>query len=136
MRHFILGFLGMLAALVLAGYTYSMYGDYRSEAQSSAWFIELLPTMQEIEAQARQQNTLAGVGAHIGKTAPRLTRVNFFHVDDRGTIIVRGGTDGQVIVLIPQFDKGNVSWRCIGGPSRAVPPDCRDQGKLIGPFSP
>jgi hypothetical protein len=136
MRSFILGFLGMLTALVLAGYAYSMYGDYRSEAQSSAWFIELLPAMQEIEAQARQQNTLAGTGAHIGKATPRMTRVNFLRVEDQGTIIVRGGSDGQVIVLIPQFDKGNVSWRCIGGPSRAVLPDCRDQGKLIGPFSP
>jgi hypothetical protein len=136
MRSFILGFLGVLAGLVAAGFAYSMYGDYRGEAESSAWFVELLPTMQQVEALARQQNSLAGVGSRAGKTNPRFAHIDFFRIEDQGTIIVRGGTDGQMMALVPQLDAGNVKWRCIGGSSHAVLPACRRDGELVGPFSP
>jgi|GEM_PF-1720600 len=136
MRNYILGFLGTLTCLVAAAFIYPLYSDQRAIAQSANWFIELLPTMQTIEADARQLNSLSGSGRRVGKTAPHLTHVDYFQVEDQGTIILRGSADGQVIVLIPQFDKGNVTWRCIGGSSDAVPHYCRDKGQLIGPFSP
>jgi hypothetical protein len=42
-----------------------------------------------------------------------------------GTVFMQGGVDGQAVALIPVLRSGNVSWRCIGGPAKAMMGVCR-----------
>lgn len=136
MRSLIMGFLGALACLIAAAIIYPMYCNQVGVAQSSGWFATLLPVMQQIEATAKQQKTLAGAGTQVGKVLPTLKGVDFLSIEDQGTIIARGGSDGQVMVLIPKIDADyKVTWHCVGGSASSVWRACRDHGEQLGPFS-
>jgi hypothetical protein len=59
----------------------------------------------------------------LGRTALLLT--------DAGLVIVRGGTIKQVVVWIPSREGEKISWRCKGGPARAIPKK-RCDGSVLG----
>jgi hypothetical protein len=127
MKSVLLGMLGALAVLVAAAVIYPQYSDYRARAQTSEWLFEVQEAQRAVAANAQRRNSLtgSGVGVHrpnfSGTAAP-----DYFKVTDDGMIFLKGGSDGQLVVLLPSISGTHVSWACVGGSSKATPSRCRD----------
>ena len=127
MKCFLLGILGALLFLTVAALIIPQYSDYTARAETSKWFGQLWPILADIEKNAIQQSSLMNAGRNVivDKDAFQNLKVNLIEITETGMVILRGGKEGQVIILIPSLDAEQVTWRCIGGPNRAVSPNCR-----------
>ncbi len=109
-----------VVVLLVAAVIIPQYSDYRGYAETDQWLVQLRPLQEAIEANAIRKKSLSGAGKEIAK--PRLAHdnVTIFEVTDSGVILVKGGRDGQVLVLVPSFEAEKVVWRCVGGPAKDV----------------
>jgi hypothetical protein len=126
MRAFLLGFLGALVALVSAMFLFAQYSDYRAAAETAGWLADIRrsPLPELIERIAKQ----GGVeGSGVGIAAPQWTGVppTLFEITDDGIVLMRGGRDGQLLVMIPEWRDGAATYRCLGGSAKATPRGCR-----------
>jgi hypothetical protein len=127
MKHFALGF---VTALLLILIVIPQYSDYRHVAETQRWVGEIRPVMERIEKNILKNASL--VDANIGVDKMLLSggeakQPDVFEITRLGEIILRGGSHGQLLILIPAFEEGKVRWRCIGGPERIVPKTCRKE---------
>ena len=122
MRCFLLGMLGGLLLLVVVIVASSQYSDYQSRAQTEEWLYRVEPIQADIEKNAIRQNSLMNAGRNVDKKAFQYANnLNLFEIAETGMLILRGGKEGQAVILIPSLAAGQVTWRCIGGPSHAIP---------------
>ncbi len=123
---FIAGFLTAIGlVLVFAVVVLPQYADYRAASQVSQWLLQVRPA-QELVAENAKKNgglTRAGVGVREPDFSP--VKPDFFAVTESGAIIIRGGHEGQAVVLLPEFASGALTWRCVGGSRGAVPASCK-----------
>lgn len=117
---FFKGALGALAVLLLAAIIVPQYSDYRSAAETSLWMAKMEPVKMMIEENAIRLKTLNGAGKHIDKAPYAPANATFFEIRDSGEILLRGGRDGQFVMLTPMLSDGTVTWRCLGGSKQAV----------------
>ena len=120
MKCFFKGMLGALTMLFAAAFVVPQYSDYRAASETSSWLNEIEPTKDAISAKILRLRTTSGAG--LGIPRPIITRhtPSLIEVTDAGIIFLKGGRDGQVVVLIPSFSANQVSWHCIGGSSHAT----------------
>lgn len=119
-RSFFIGFIGVLAAVLACLLLYPMYSDYRAAAQTSRWLAEVEPAQRLVAENARRLNSLVGAGVGVGRPNFSAADPELFEVTPEGTILIKGGLEGQLVVLIPTRTNGQVAWRCLGGPDSAV----------------
>lgn len=126
MRYFLLGLAG--GSLVLVGFfiVISQYSDYQARAETDGWIVQVRSIQDTVAQTAVKQKTLLGVDKLVDRGAFRGEHVDVFEIMESGVIIARGGREGQVIVLIPSLIGETITWRCIGGPARAMPSKCRN----------
>lgn len=129
MKCFLKGLGGALLALIGAFLVTAQYSDYTARAQTSEWLVQVWEIQSLIEQNAVKQKSLLDAGRGIDTETFRAARLDAFEITESSTIILRGGADGQVIVLIPSLSEDRVIWRCMGGPTRAVPGRCRNEAK-------
>ena len=120
MSCFLKGMLGGLLAVVVSLFVTAQYSDYRAAAETSGWLNDILPTRDAISANIRRLGTTAGSGLGVAPPSIAQPKPSLLEVMDDGIILLKGGRDGQALTLVPTFAKGEVSWRCIGGPSQAT----------------
>jgi hypothetical protein len=112
----------VLLALLLTVLIYPQYSDYTAAAQSSYWFNMALSAGWQVEAEAVKRGTVRGVGITLAKD--ELPHIRVLEIGPSGQLLMQGGSDGQIILLIPRLVDGRVSWRCIGGSRKAVSLAC------------
>ena len=126
MKAFLYGAAGALLVLVAAAVIVPQYADYRSRAETSAWLARLrADTLPAIEAAIRRSGRTAGAGDGIappdfGSDAPGRVEIT-----TDGIVLLQGGRDGQLLVLMPQLLGDEVTWICRGGSAKAAPAECR-----------
>jgi hypothetical protein len=126
MRAFLFGFLGALVALVATTLVVAQYSDYRARAETAQWLsavrTDVIPALSDKIA---RQGGVEGSG--VGIAAPKWTGVppTLFEITDDGIVLMRGGRDGQLLVMIPEWRDGAVTFRCLGGSAKATPGGCR-----------
>jgi hypothetical protein len=128
MKNFCFGF--VTAAMFIALVTlvlYPQYSDYRAYAQTYNWLVQIKSTgIQTIIAEnISKEYPLSDVSVGVDKSMVDTREMDIFEITSAGTIIMRGGKDGQVVVLIPEVSGKNVVWKCIGGSMKAVTSECR-----------
>jgi hypothetical protein len=119
-----MGLIGAFLILICAFLIIPEYSDYRARVETSGWMAEIQAIQSIIEQKALKQKSLIGVGNGIDKKTFQTTNPDVFEITESGMIILRGGRDGQVVVLIPSISEQHIAWRCIGGSARAVPGKC------------
>lgn len=125
MKSFIYGAIGALLVILIYLFAGPQFSNYRAFAESSAWLEQIKSQQKIVEERALNQHSFdgAGLGLSIGELKP--VSPLFSEIKDNGVIILRGGSDGQALVLIPYFKDGGVVWQCIGGSAKAVPARCK-----------
>ena len=126
MKLFLLGLIGSLLLIVVAALVVSQYSDYRARAETDGWLAQIKPIQVIIEKNAIQQKSLMNAGKNVNKETLQNLDVNFFEITETSILILRGGREGQIIILIPSLTAEQVTWRCIGGPAQAIPSRCTD----------
>lgn len=117
---FLKGMFGAVVVLTAALFIFPLYSDYRASAETSGWLYEIVPTAEAISDNILHLKTTSGAGVGIAKPTIKMGAPSRIEVMANGTIFLKGGRDGQLVVLIPEFLAGKVLWRCIGGSSHAT----------------
>lgn len=125
MKCFLKGALGVFFLLIFFAIAMPQYSDHQAKAEVSNWLAQIRPLQQEIEMAAREKKSLLGVKKEIKIIEPTHPGPSYFQLTDTGMIIMRGGQEEQVILLIPSLSEDKVSWHCIGGPKSAMPEKCK-----------
>jgi hypothetical protein len=124
-RYFLLGtIVGIMLFFVIFFLVYPQYSDYRARAEVIAWLEIVKDVQNNIEKKVVNPPFFGEVNDEFDKGKFQIAGVDLFEITETGIIILRGGRDGQMIVLIPSFSGKDVKWRCIGGSAQAVPSKC------------
>jgi hypothetical protein len=116
------GFFGLFAALIAL----SQYSDYRAASETTTWLVEVEPTLEAIAAAAKARGTIEGSGTGVALPTFQSPPLEYARVTSDGTVIMRGGREGQLLVLVPSLAEGEVAWRCVGGSRTSVAIRCRN----------
>ena len=119
------GFIGTLIVLVLAVLIVPQYCDYQAAVETASWLNQVATIKDSIEENIIRNKTTIGSGA--GVRPPKFSEhpPSYARVTDNGEIFLKGGREGQLVVLIPAIKDSQVEWACIGGSSKATR-SCRD----------
>lgn len=124
MRCFFKGMFGAFLVLIAAAIIFPLYADYRSRAETSDWIRSIGATKFAVANNVTRLKSLTNSG--VGVKAPSGLRSNpSVTIMADGIILVHGKTFGQLLVIIPNLSDNKVSWTCVGGSAKDVPPLCR-----------
>ena len=98
-----------------------MYSDYTDRAKTNGMLLSLIPVKNNIS----NQMTLGKVPIVINPKDFSVEYSTEFFISPNGVITVQGGDAGQMLVLIPTLEEGEVTWRCIGGPYKMMGRECQ-----------
>jgi hypothetical protein len=118
---------GLSAMIVIPQYSY-----YTSRAQTSGMLTTLSSIKVEMHEIVETTGSLRGVGSALKGKIPFERPPDFFEISTDGVFIVRGGDDGQLLVLLPRVIDKRIDWTCIGGSRDAMPWDCHGNRVDIG----
>jgi hypothetical protein len=118
---------GLPAMIAIAQYSY-----YTSRAQTSSMLNTLVSVKIEMHEIMETTGSLRGVGSALKEKIQFERPPDFFEVSPDGVFIVRGGDDGQLVVLLPRVIDNRIKWTCIGGSRDAMPWDCHGNRVDIG----
>jgi hypothetical protein len=140
--------LGAVTVCLPAMIAIPQYSYYTSRAQTSSMLNTLLWVKIEMHEIVETTGSLRGVGSALkGKipferppgffeTSPDGVLIErppeFFEISPDGVFIVRGGGDGQLVVLLPRLIDKRIDWTCVGGSRDAMPHDCLSNRVDIG----
>lgn len=125
MKCLIMGMAGALLLLLTAAVLTSLYSDYRARSETNSWLVQIKPTQVVIEESAIRNRTLQDAASEIDSGTISIAGIDLFEITSAGTITLRGGSDGQVVV--PTLQNERLIWHCIGGPKKAVPVECQSK---------
>lgn len=125
MKFFLMGLAGAITAMAGFLFFYSHYSDYRARGETSDWLVQLQTVQDAIAREAIKKGSLVNIGLAVDAGAFHNSSVTGFMILDGGSIVVRGGSEGQVVLLVPSLRGAAVTWRCIGGSVQAVPSRCQ-----------
>ena len=115
MKKLLIILLVLIVILILGLLVFSQYADYRAEAEVSVWLIEVIPTQRKIEENAYKFGSLNNSALNVKLPSFKIHNVTFSKITKNGIILLKGGSKGQFISLIPSLKSGKVNWICIGG---------------------
>jgi hypothetical protein len=118
MKQFLIGLLWALGGVIATLVVIPAYTDYRASSETIEWLALLRATQEEIDAYVKQNKTI--VAANKSIQLPQMKGVTLAEIRDDGSIFVKGGIEGQLIVLLPTVEQDQVVWRCLGGSSKAT----------------
>lgn len=123
---FLYGALGAFLVLGVAAIIIPQYSDYFTTTETDRWLTDVAEVQSKIERRAVEINSLERAGADI--PLPKIVNgpVQYLEISQDGRIYIKGGSEGQLVVLIPALEGESVVWRCIGGSTRSVAIKCRD----------
>lgn len=121
---FFYGALGALLVLAAAAIIIPQYSDYKAAVESARWVNDVAEAQSLIEQRAIATNSLESAGVDV--PLPKIVNgpVHYLEITHDGRIYIKGGAEGQLIVLIPYLEDNKVVWRCIGGSSKSVATTC------------
>jgi len=119
--------LGAIVVLAAAAVLAPLYCDYDARAALSESLQQLAPYRDAIEENISKEDSIdvSGVVVSIPSEAFRSLNLDYARVFPDGTIVIRHAKHHQVIIWEPSMTAGQISWRCVGGPRKDVPPECR-----------
>ena len=101
-----------------------MRSDYSSRAESYKILEHLERTKKEIEARFMNQRDHVNIGKDVSIESSSIIGRAFVSPD--GIIFAQGEAHGQIMILIPSYSNGKMSWSCWGGSFKDVPFQCRN----------
>jgi hypothetical protein len=117
-KNIVLFVTGVIFALFSVLIVKPYISDYMAYSEVYNWIVQLDDLKKEIEIKLTE-------GEEVNVLFPTLVpEAMFYTVTDTGVIIVSGGKEGQVLVLIPRRGD-SIIWTCVVGPNRASPKQCR-----------
>lgn len=125
MKPFLIGMLGAVLAICVYGVARTQYDDYRARSEVYWWLGELQTLQRDIEATSMKHGKPTGVGGDYKMPALYPGKVRVIQVADNGEILVGGGSDGQLLILQPSLTPKGITWKCMGGPTRDMPAQCK-----------
>ena len=120
MKSFFIGCFGALSVLFAAAVIIPQYSNYIASSETSTWLAEVAPTTHAITVNITRLKNTTGSGIDVKKPIFSNPKPSLIEVTDDGIILLKGGSDGQFVTLIPEVTNGAVAWRCIGGSSHAT----------------
>jgi hypothetical protein len=101
-----------------------MWSDYSSRTESYKILKHLERAKKEIEARFMNQRDHVNIGKDVSiESSPIIGRA---FVSPDGIIFAQGEAHGQIMILIPSYSNGKMSWSCWGGSFKDVPFQCRN----------
>ena len=128
MKCFFKGLLGASLLLLIFFFTVPLYANYQARAETAGWLLLVEEVKNVITENAVKNKSLLHAGRDIDTQAMLKTwggKVDLLQITDFSTVILRGGREGQMLVLIPSLQQGQVTWQCVGGSQHAMPSPCR-----------
>jgi Tfp pilus assembly major pilin PilA len=116
-------FLFILISIPVAVIT-PAYQCYTPRAKVSELIMSASLARQEIENRAKKTNSLQGVG--IGLQIAPDRRAKAGAVTNDGIIVAVSEDPPAVVILSPTLDRGTISWKCLGFPTKYMPQPCRE----------
>jgi len=101
-----------------------MWADYSSRAESYKILKHLERTKKEIEARFMNQRDHVNIGKDVSIESSSIIGRAFVSPD--WIIFAQGEAHGQIMILIPSYSNGKMSWSCWGGSFKDVPFQCRN----------
>lgn len=99
-----------------------MWSDYSSRAESYKILKHLERAKKEIEARFMNQRDHVNIGKDVSIESSSIIGRAFVSPD--GIIFAQGEAHGQIMILIPSYSNGKMSWSCWGGSFKDVPFQC------------
>jgi hypothetical protein len=114
----------MLIWLVPIALFVPAYDCYTPRSKIMELFSLSTPLVTEIERVSKQHDTLSDSGVGIKVMPGKYLSGGIVSRD--GTIVEISKNPPAVIMLVPEFSVGSVTWKCTGFPKEYMPVDCRD----------
>ncbi|WP_081413061.1 hypothetical protein [Chitinilyticum aquatile] len=130
MKCFFMAIAGASLIVISAIFVNSQYSDYRAKVETDNWLLRVKEIQDTIERKAIKQKSLIDAGREVNKNLLQKLDLDLIEITDSSVIILRGGRDGQVIILIPSLSGDRIVWDCIGGPEKAMPRRCKAKESL------
>jgi hypothetical protein len=130
MKNFCFGFMAATMFIVFVTLVlYPQYSDYGAYAQTYNWLTQIksVGIQAAIEKNILNSRHFSDMSVGINKNLVNTREMDIFEITPSGIIVIRGGRDGQVVILIPEISGKDVVWKCIGGSEKAVTNECRKQ---------
>jgi hypothetical protein len=124
---FLLGMSGAIVVLAAAAVLVPLYCDNAARVALAESLRQLAPYRDTIAENASKEGSVEGSGVEgaIPSEAFPGLNVDYARVFPDGTIVIRHAKHSQVVIWEPSMTAGQISWRCVGGPPKDVPPECR-----------
>jgi Tfp pilus assembly major pilin PilA len=110
--------------LIAAALIVPLYSDYTARAKASEAIYSARPLQDLVASRAIELKSLSGSGIGVGAGIKGTNGETI--ILPEGIIILRVPNSGQILVLLPSYEGGSVTWRCMGGSARDVPVQCRN----------
>ncbi len=118
---FVYGMLGLLTSLLIYLVVLPIYSDYRAVVETEALVFKMDGLQRSVEDVFQKNGRLDFDPASADEMELDGQTVIVLR---NGVLIARGGTDGQLVVQVPQVEEGKLRWRCFVGPERLTPTNC------------
>ena len=105
---------------VLAVVSISSHPNYLPRAWNGKILDQIVPIQQQITAKALKAGHLAnaGIGVEIPDSLKGAWNLEEAHITADGIILLKSARWSNIMVLLPERQNEQISWRCIGGPFR------------------
>jgi hypothetical protein len=113
--------LGVLLTLTILFFVWPQYSDYRSRAETDSWLVSLTESVKKEEL----IKSIVDRDANAEIFADLKPKPDYIQITESSALVIKGGRDGQVVVLIP---KGNGEMSCVAGSTKASPKRCSISG--------
>lgn len=113
-----------IVAFIAVALIVPMYVDYSSREESFAMIKRLEKMQKEIEPEIQGGKWVSLAARNI--MIDRHADIGKIFVSAEGMIVAQGMERGQIVILMPSHENGKITWRCMGGSFKDVPPQCRN----------
>jgi hypothetical protein len=124
MKTFLLGALGALVVIVLWAISQSFYSDYRSKVIAESWLMQLEPLKSKIEPLIKTRSLMSVESRSKIRTEFSPANGDLFEIFENGSVLVMGGVEGQLILLVPIAKENSLEWGCFSSPKKSSPKVC------------
>ena len=125
MKCFIKGIVGAAFVLLIVVFITPLYSDYRAAAEVDDWLSQAQALQDSIEKYYLENKTMVGVEKTVEITAFSPDNISYFEITSQGRIMIKGGSDGQLIIISPSIEREKINWKCLGGSDSSVSQKCK-----------
>ena len=121
MKNFFFGFLGALTVLIAFLLLLPLYSDYRARSEVVQWMLAL----EALQAAVAQEYARSGK-LDVSRKLEEADSLGIKSVvTDGNVLIIQGGRENQLLVMLPKVVGNEVRWSCWVGPGKAKPSRCQ-----------